>query len=110
MGQIKNKAGEIIGWEQETMLPAGDGEECGSGVVISHGVFIFESHRGKGAGSWAHQERLQRWKKEGHVFALCTVREDNAVQRRILEKNSWAKLAEYRNPDGDTIFLMGRVP
>lgn len=110
MAEIRNKAGDIIGWEQATALPAGDGDECGSSVIVSHNVHIFESHRGKGAGSWAHQERLKRFKKEGYTYALCTVREDNAIQRRILEKNSWAKLAEYKNSYGETIWLMGRVP
>jgi GNAT superfamily N-acetyltransferase len=105
--EIRDKAGNSIGYEYSTEFP-GDGDDCRTSVVISHGVQIDPQHRGKGAGSWAHGERLARFKNEGHKYALCTVRKDNHVQRAILAKFNWKELDEFTNAEGSEILLMGR--
>lgn len=97
-----------VGVEWWDELPAGDGDGCGSAVVISYGVSISPSLRGKGLGQKAHKERLERFRNEGYNYALCTVRRDNQAQLHILKKNGWVRLANTASTDGTPIYLMGR--
>src|SRR5882672_4038396 len=64
-------------------------------IVVSHGVFNDPRDRGKGRGMAAQGTRLETIEQLGYDYALCTVEEDNAAQRHILEKHGWVKLAHF---------------
>lgn len=111
MGIIYHKhpdTGLFLAQEHCTEFPAGDGDYCGSGIIISHGVLINEANRGNGWGKKLHAERLARWVKEGYSYALCTVRRDNEPQLQILRKAGWNRLANTCSFGGEPIYLMGR--
>lgn len=65
--------GVHIGNEDTTQFP-GEGEDCITGVVISHDVMVFPEHTGKGLGQRAHAERLARLKHQGynHAYPVLT--------------------------------------
>ena len=100
--------GRVVGWEHHTELPAGDNDCSGSGVVVSHNVYIFEKLRGMGLGQQAHVARLAAFKTMGYNYVLCTVRDDNTIQKHILAKNGWVRLATTLSSGGESILLMGR--
>lgn len=108
MRKILLPDGTEIGWEDQTRFPAGDGDDCGSGIVVSHNVAILEEFRGKGHGTAAHVARLTRWVYEGYSYALCTVRRDNEPQLKVLRKHGWVKLANTASDPGNPIYIMGR--
>lgn len=105
--EIKHE-GKIIGFETRTEFPAGDDDCTGSGIAISHGVWLYSHYRGMGHGGRAHMERLESLKKAGYNYVVCTVREDNKAQLHILLKNGWVKLATTASSVGSPIYLMGR--
>lgn len=97
-----------IGNECWDDFPVGDGDGCGSAIVISYGVHIQPSLRGRGIGQRAHKERLERFRNEGYNYAMCTVRRDNRPQLAILQKNGWVRLANTASTDGTPIYIMGK--
>ena len=100
--------GLYLGQEHASEFPAGDGDDCGSAIVISHGVQIAKEYQGQGFGKALHAERLARFAREGYNYALCTVRRDNDVQCNILRKAGWNRLANSASYTGTPIYLMGR--
>jgi hypothetical protein len=64
-------------------------------ICISHSVEIVEGMRGKGLGQKQHLERLDNMRKMGFDHAICTVREDNKVERHILAKNGWKMIDSF---------------
>lgn len=107
---IRDDAGKLrsVGTEWDEEFPAGDGDSCGSGIIISYGVNIQEGLRGRGIGQKAHVERLNRFRGDGYNYVLCTVRRDNDAQLHILKKHGWVRLANTASADGTPIYLMGR--
>jgi len=59
---------------------------------ISHDVFMPIEERGKGLGTKAHEYRLGVAKYLGLNYVLCTVRETNTAQIKILKKFGWQPL------------------
>ena len=68
-------------------------------LVISNHAFIMPEFRGTGKGTAAHQQRLDQIKKMGYDAAICTVREDNEVQKHILETFKWVKVFRFLNKE-----------
>lgn len=69
------------------------------GVCVSFGAEIFEAFRGNGRGKKQHLDRLEQIRLNGHDFAICTVRGDNAVEKHILSSNGWRHLAHWSTHD-----------
>lgn len=105
--EIRDASGVLVGHEHATDFPGGEGD-CHSGVVVSHGAFIYEGERGKGLGQLAHEARLERFRREGFNYALCTVARSNDAQLHILKKNGWVRLASTASDNGTPIYLMGK--
>lgn len=69
-----------------------------SQIAISHSVYLPELKRGQGIGQKANELR------QGIVFGefgydclLCTVRDDNEAQKKILRANNWEHLTMFRS-------------
>jgi RimJ/RimL family protein N-acetyltransferase len=64
-------------------------------VAVSHAVFIFPEHRGKGHGAKNHNLRLKRLKQMGYNYVICTVANANEAEKHILKTNGWNELASF---------------
>jgi RimJ/RimL family protein N-acetyltransferase len=80
-----------------------------SQVAVSIHSFIFPRERGKGHGGRMHKERLDKLKELGYNYVLCTVREDNLAELKILNNNSWTRLDTFQSSStSHRIILFGR--
>lgn len=83
-----------------------------SGLGLSYGTYVSYDKRGKGIGQAHHKFRLAESASYGHAYLICTVRDDNKVEKHILAKNGWAKLADFLSPDscddGHRVEIWGR--
>lgn len=63
-------------------------------TIVFHDVVTYSP--GRGLGSMAHQNRLWRARENfpNAKTDICTVRDDNAPQIKILQKNGWSKQCE----------------
>jgi predicted acetyltransferase len=71
---------------------------------------VEESFRGTGLGTILNKVRLELAKASGYSLALCTVREDNPAQNRIMKKNMWRiieTLNEYT--EGAKVYLYSKT-
>lgn len=68
-------------------------------LVVSGHVSINRELRGKGFGNTQHLERLLRAKELGYDCIICTVKEDNVVEKHILTKNGWTKGFSFLNKE-----------
>lgn len=58
-------------------------------VVISSDVSLRDNFRGLGVGSLLHSMRLKAMQEAGADSVMCTVANDNEVEKAILKKNGW---------------------
>lgn len=58
-------------------------------VLISHGVYVVDHHRGQGFGLRYAQIREKCAREAGATLLLATVRNDNAPERSLLRKLGW---------------------
>ncbi len=78
-------------------------------IVISNHSFVPKEARGKGLGSREHSDRLKKIESLGYDYALCTVKEENIAQIKILENNLWKHLDTFFNKETEnTIRIYGR--
>lgn len=68
-------------------------------LVVSNHAFIYPEHRGQGMGQLQHAQRLAKAKELGYDAIMCTVREGNAVEKHILQKNRWSYLHTYKSKE-----------
>lgn len=68
-----------------------------SQVAICHSFFIDEQQRGKGQGKVLKSLQKRALRTLHYDFAICTVAESNAAQKRCLQSAGWMKLTEFRN-------------
>jgi len=102
MPHVDSANGKARGWIDP--LP-GNGD-----VAVFHGAYVLYGEKGKGFGTQAHAERLERAKEWGHEYAVCTVVEHNKAQLRIMEKFGWTKLSEFfSEKEGHKVFIFGKV-
>ena len=81
---------------------------CSQIVVSNHGV-IYPKERGKGYGSGNHKLRVERAKFMGYDYILCTVKSDNIVEIKILDKNKFKKLDSFVNTETNNIvYIYGK--
>ena len=64
-------------------------------LVAFGGADISPRFRGKGLGSLFHDLRLKDATESGFAAAICTVREGNAPQERIMDKFGWRKANSF---------------
>ena len=81
---------------------------CGPLAVFAH-IFLPVELRGKGIGRRAHADRLQKAIEAGYKYAVCTVREDNLPERRILEHFKWQMLTTFENGDHNVMIFGKRL-
>lgn len=67
-------------------------------VGISHGLTIEPSHRGKGYGRSAMEDRIRQAVASGFQVLVCTVREGNEPEERILQKFQFKVVSHFDNP------------
>ena len=84
---------KVVGHYELTPMPG-----CTSAVAISHGLFIQPEYRGKGYGSKAHAERLEKAKSLGFQVLIATTKSDNTPEVKILQKYGWKRCREFWNP------------
>lgn len=83
-------------------------------LAVSHGVSVGEGRRGKGIGGAQHVERLDWANLYGLSYLLCTVNKNNLAERKILSKNGWKKLDDFRTQNsseqeyGSIVEIWGR--
>lgn len=74
------------------------------GLLIAHAVEVQEAFRGIGLGSFYNWWRTELAKLYGYGGIISTDRNDNAPQVAIMDKSSYVKLYEFKNPKtGNTI-------
>lgn len=99
----ETRVNEVIGGYEIDPLP-GNGD-----VAVSHGVYLREGFRGAGLGQRQHEERLANITNQNYMAVICTVREDNEVEKHILTKNGWTKVWGFPNKDGEKVELWARA-
>lgn len=77
-------------------------------LVVSNYAYIYKKQRGKGNGKRNHDLRVERAKKLGYNYIICTVRGDNVPEKHILLKSEWKQLTIFVNHDGDSVEIWGR--
>jgi len=68
---------------------------CECAVLVSHGAWVADDHRGKGLGTALLQIRTEAIKQAGYALALATVRSDNQVERKLLYKAGWRRARSF---------------
>ena len=77
--------GKVVGFYEINAFP-GNNQIC-----VSNHAFILPQHRKLGYGDFFHKERLQKMRELGYNLALCTVKNDNHPQKKILCNNGWQR-------------------
>lgn len=67
------------------------------GVIVSSGVFVNYPYRKKGVGTLLHQLRIEIAIALGYSTMLCSDVLHNTAQRKILKKNGWKDVYQFRN-------------
>lgn len=76
------------------------------GLVVSNHAFISSQYRGYGFGEYFHKERLKLMYDLGYSCGMATSTENNAQENRILEKNGWKKVHQFKNRrTNNTVFV-----
>jgi Acetyltransferases, including N-acetylases of ribosomal proteins len=68
-------------------------------IVVSNHAFIYPKLRGQGYGSRQHRARLNMARNLGYDVIMCTVREDNAIERHILFKFGWNNVLVFNSTE-----------
>lgn len=61
------------------------------GIMISHNTQIYKDFQGKGIASIFQELKFALAKELGFSLLLCTVREDNEIEKHILQKFGWIR-------------------
>jgi len=78
-------------------------------IVVSNHSLVRKEFRGKGVGTKEHQNRLKVITHLGYDYALCTCKETNIPQIKILLNNGWKQLDSFKNQETEnTVLIFGR--
>ena len=69
-----------------------------SAIAISHDCYVNYAHRKKGLGSEAHEERIKQAISNDCGLMLCTVNQENVVEKKILINYNWTLLKTFIDP------------
>lgn len=64
-------------------------------IIISHNMYVYYDWRNKGIGTLLNIFRSEVLKQIGFKCIICTVRNDNTPQMRIMHNNGWRGLDYY---------------
>ena len=79
-------------------------------IVVSNHSFVHPDKRGGGVGTKEHTYRLMHIKELGYDYAICTVRENNIKQIKILQRHDWKQLDKFFNKETEhTVLIFGKV-
>ncbi len=79
-------------------------------IAVSNHAFVHKALRGKGIGKTEHQKRLDLIKTLGYDYSMCTVKETNIPQIKILEGAGWKHLDTFLSTETEnTIRIYGKV-
>lgn len=67
------------------------------GVVVSHGTWIKPEYRAMGIGKELSKIKMDIARYWGYTLMICTDRNDNTPQRRILKNNGWETVDSFVN-------------
>ena len=67
------------------------------GVCVSTRCWVKETYRNKGLNTLLNNFRMEIAKYLGYTVLLCTDKEDNKAQKRVLEKNNWKQIDQFKN-------------
>lgn len=72
-------------------------------VCVSHSTFLI-GDKGKGSGSKAHRDRINKMLELGYDSAICTVVASNEAQNKIMDKFGWVKVHSFKSSKtGNTV-------
>lgn len=79
-------------------------------IAVSNHSFIRKEHRGKGLGTKVHNSRLELMQSLGYDYSICTVKDCNVPQIKILEKAGWKHLDSFNSIETEnTVRIYGKV-
>lgn len=96
--------GTSYGTEVAVYAPAGPGNRTllhfrliptNMGLLQSVGLYISPELRGKGLSNTAQAVKEYIAKGQGWKGLICTVRKDNVVEQRCLDRYGWKRVAEF---------------
>lgn len=67
----------------------------GLGLLTSENLYLAPQLRGKGLATVLQHIKVHIAKQGGYKGLICTVRKDNAVEQRCLDKFGWQRVATY---------------
>jgi hypothetical protein len=75
-------------------------------VVVSCGVSVSSYYQNRGFGTLLNNLRIEIAKRMGYSLMMCTDREKNVPQRKILAKNGWKDVCSVHNKrTGNNVFV-----
>ena len=95
---------EVVGFYEINSFPG-----CPQ-IAVSNHAFINPKHRNRGFGKVFHAQRLVQIKELGFDYTLCTVKQDNVFQKKILTRFGWKYLDDFRNTEtGNVVEVWGKA-
>lgn len=68
-------------------------------LIVSNHAFIRPDQRGKGFGQKQQLAKLELAAQLGYNAIICTVKENNVREKRILAKNGWKHVHTFFNTE-----------
>lgn len=68
-------------------------------LIVSNHAFITKDQRGKGFGQKQQLQKLEQAAMLGYNAIICTVKETNLPEKRILKKNGWKHVHTFFNTE-----------
>ena len=80
-------------------------------VAICHGFYVKPDSRGQGLAHALKQYQNDCIKDLGYNYAICTVVAANMAQKRVLARQGWVKLTDFRSERQDEdVEIWGHQP
>ncbi len=90
--EIKTLSNKYVSFSKLCQLPG-----C-CGVCVSFNSRVIASFNNKGIGSILNKFRIDLTRELGYGLLLCTDVSSNIKQAKILAKNNWKEIFEFKNP------------
>ncbi len=68
------------------------------GIIVSTAAMVYGPYRNKGLGTLLNALRIDMATKLNYSIIICTAKEFNFPEQRVLDKNQWEILLEFKNP------------
>lgn len=70
-------------------------------LIVSNHAFITKDQRGKGFGQKQQLAKLEFAAQLGYNCIICTVKQSNVAEKRILSKNGWKHVHTFFNTESN---------